>query len=254
MALLKLDFLEVEALEYAKIDAIKNSIIERGGVLIRARTHIQDSDLVSFSKKFGDIVMHPKSTHDGIVKIQAGDDATYLSQSNAAHPFHTDGTYLNKSDSVELVLLHCVKPCPDGGGLNQIMSGQSIVKHLKNSDNAMVFKRLSNDLVGFARGKQKSYRQIFEKDNGKWRISFRLDAAGDVTFSSNDVADAYRDLGDMIHNGISYLELGLREGEILLLDNTAFLHSRTHYTPNSQRLINRVQITNTNLNLGFIHE
>ena len=114
MALLKLDFLEVEALEYAKIDAIKNSIIERGGVLIRARTHIQDSDLVSFSKKFGDIVMHPKSTHDGIVKIQAGDDVTYLSQSNAAHPFHTDGTYLNKSDSVELVLLHCVKPCPDG--------------------------------------------------------------------------------------------------------------------------------------------
>ena len=118
----------------------------------------------------------------------------------------------------------------------------------------MVFKHLSNDLVGLARGKQKSYRQIFEKDNGKWSISFRLDAAGDVTFSSNDVADAYRDLGDMIHNGISYLELGLREGEILLLDNTAFLHSRTHYTPNSQRLINRVQITNTNLNLGFIHE
>ncbi len=69
----------------------------------------------------------------------------------------------------------------------------------------MVFKHLSNDLVGFARGRQKSYRQIFEKDNGKWSISFRLDAAGDVTFSSNDVADAYRDLGDMIHNGIGYL-------------------------------------------------
>ena len=33
MALLKLDFLEVEALEYAKIDAIKNSIIERGACL-----------------------------------------------------------------------------------------------------------------------------------------------------------------------------------------------------------------------------
>ncbi|PHM72290.1 TauD/TfdA family dioxygenase [Xenorhabdus sp. KJ12.1] len=254
MAGINLEFMELNTLDDVRISDVTKSISARGACLIRTRKNTSDYNLSQFSKKFGKIVMHPKSSLDGIVKIKSGENKTYLSQSNEEHPFHTDGTYLEEGNSIDLVALHCVKPCPDGGGLNKIMSGTDIFNHLKKIKQTSIIEILSENSVGFSRESQKSFRKIFKKENDKWKISFRLDSAGDITFPSKEVESAYNTLAKIIHNDVSYIEFGLREDEILLLDNSAYLHSRTNYSFNSHRLINRVQITDTAIDVGFEYE
>lgn len=254
MSGIQLAFMESNTLDNIEITEIAKSIVERGGCLIRTRKNTGDYTLSQFSKKIGKIVIHPKSSSDGIVKIKSGENKTYLSQSSEAHPFHTDGTYLAENDSIDIIALHCVKPCQDGGGVNQIISGTDIFSHLKKTNQTNIIRTLSENSVVFSRGRQKSSRKIFKKENDKWKISFRLDKAGDIIFPSKEVEIAYKTLAKIIHNDVSYIEFGLREDEILLLDNAACLHSRTNYSFNSNRLINRVQITDTAIDVGFKYE
>ncbi len=80
MAKINLGFIALKTLAGIKISNATKSISTQSDCLVRTRKNTSDYNLSPFSKKFGKLVIYPKSNLNGIVKIESREKKTYLSQ------------------------------------------------------------------------------------------------------------------------------------------------------------------------------
>lgn len=133
-------------------------------------------------------------------------------------PLHTDVSYV--PNPPRFMLLHCVHPDPEGGGINLLADCNKALALLHDSDHETISTRLFNFLYppNCREGQSQAYA-IFE--NSLWRYKY-----SSMRFPEG-AAQAVERFNQLLTD-IS-IPVSLNRGDLLIVDNHRIAHGRTAF-------------------------
>lgn len=202
-------------------------------VLIRFEETINlEKNCEFLSNLFGKVIVQKfGKTNNGLFRIENIDGKT-TAKTNKAQPLHTDHSF--GYGFPEIVLLHCIQPATQGG-YTKLVKAETIYNQLNFTSHFDI----SDQLVIYStqHGEYKA-RNIFTKENGKFGVywsPFTQKVIG--TEYSEKIYRLIHQISQDSKNQITYR---LKQNEMLIIDNLSILHSRTEFSTNDNRLIQRL--------------
>lgn len=159
------------------------------------------------------------------------------SQTNARFELHTDEYF--ELQPAHIVLLHCVHPDPDGGGLSLLCHIDDVIKKLTRDQ----LDKLQQPLYPHPRG----LVSILQAHCGTWLVRYNLVAIEETIESGNaKVTDEAQEALSAFQAAINVSEcrLVLCARDCLISDNFRVLHGRTEFRAESPRLFKRMRLNN----------
>ena len=160
-----------------------------------------------------------------------------LAKSNRTQALHTDNGFAK--DAPEIVMLRCQTPSEDGG-YSQIVDSSKILEFLERvfplgvealmGENAVTFNKLHASI-------SKNLIQVLKNGN----IGFDFSPfAVTIDTKNPEVERAYRLIWAYIHNENNQIKFKLQQGQILILDNSRYMHARTEFPEDQKRVMQRI--------------
>ena len=162
------------------------------------------------------------------------DNVTRYSRTHLPLPPHTDSSYAK--DPHNLVVFHMVTPDPDGGETT-IVPIEDVLERLTES----AIEQLSRPVYPF--GNTRYAVLLFSHEGPRIRY-YRQQLDHSARHSNSLDCEARNALESLDHVLASLqhrIRFKLNPGEVLIVHNTAALHGRTAFAPDSQRLLLRVR-------------
>jgi len=216
-----------------------------GCLIIEFLRHERDNDqpqirnfILKLKNIFGNIVPHEHSDFEGIVSISPNlSHPDYINTTSDFQLPHTDGAF--EIEPPKVVVLQCEKSCQFGGETILVKAEdlyENLVKTLKQSQVLNLFEENS---FRFNRGDKSCCRSIFECIDLRIQFFFRFSKQFDFAQNCNEkVEQGYQEILRYVSQKENQTKFKLMESQILILDNTRFLHGR--YSFEEFRKLNRL--------------
>jgi alpha-ketoglutarate-dependent taurine dioxygenase len=173
-----------------------------------------------------------------------------FAKSNKTQAMHTDNGF--NVIFPQVVALHCEKQAKSGG-YTKLVQAKHLYDYLK-LDHPSLLKE------GFVIGsiKYQTYSESFVSQNFFYHkngsIGITWSPFSDEIYGTEKSESLYRLIQSYTHNPKNQLTFKLNEGEILIIDNTSVLHSRTEFSFEDKRKLNRLWFdakSQYKLHIGF---
>lgn len=198
-----------------------------------------DVELLSLSSIFGAPCHHDRSDVNGIVTVAYNtNEITYLSASSKEHLMHTDGTFMETPPLVNA--LWCAQPSSCGGGKTGLLRASLIYQQMKTLYPVELAQLHQPDVLTVKRHTLSATHPVFQRIGNFIRMIYRNDLTASITISPDALA-AFQKLNNIIHQLPKY-EFTLHANQLLIMDNTAILHSRTAFQNDGGRLLYRLDM------------
>jgi hypothetical protein len=227
----------------ALIGAVADALQESGIALVGQVPVEDDRALVAFAAALGP-VESAGNEGTGLLVSEIrfrGEQAGPLSARASEFPPHTDLAFTGVECGV--VLMGCVRHDPGSGGANTLIPLRPILARLTESALTLLAEPLYRQQS--THGGTGSYQRILFADSGGTRIQFRHDHRNWVAAHPDrpDAAAALAALRTALaHDEVPAFGLLLRAGQVIVFDNTRYLHARDAYAPHADRWLRRVRV------------
>lgn len=183
-------------------------------------------ELLTFSRGFGDLLMHRDAEPDTVTVVKHVPDKEGLDgyAGLAAGPLrpHTDGS---GNDVVpKYITLWCAKN-EGSGGQCTMADGQAVVEDLLRDTPWVVEKLAAENAAIYKSGSEQYSGPVIWKDNGRWKIRLRIDSNG---FFSAEALHAVEVLREAI--AARTFTFPLEPGDGYIIDNERYLHGRLTFS------------------------
>ncbi len=190
-----------------------------------------------------DLFGYARETNYGtIFDVRVEPDPANLAFTSLEIGMHTDNPYRDPVPGLQL--LHCLVNETDGGE-NQLCDGFAVADRIRRDD-PDAFELLTTQPVRFRfveRGAAdlETNVPLIELDAGGEIAGVRYNCRSVQAFDMDtDVMaafyDAYRLLGESLHNPAALIEFRLEPGQLMIFDNQRVLHGRSAYTQGHRHL------------------
>lgn len=233
-------------------DIVRRELLQSGAIIIRGLPRSADNaELVALSMLLGtpsetSIVPAGEASEvveSGFIHRVESQQTPVLNASG--HPVlslcsgefecHTDEYFLDVPAA--LVLLHCVRNDPDGGGLSLVLPCRVLLEFLEDSVKDLLSRRMyphPTQLVS-----------VLDRESGETRVRYnRYEVEGYYRAAGVPVPSVIQQVFDRVSQVARdrATRVHLSEGDCLVLDNYSVLHGRTAFDGRSPRLLKRVRL------------
>ena len=238
-----------------------HAALEAHGVVVYREAHLDDDDLVGFSRLLGQVHMRPLSTDSGRPEISIVSLDPNRSLAAGVQPgtfvWHIDGT--TEEFPHKATLLTCWEASNDGSGDTEFANTYAAYAALPDGDKAQIADVLVE--YGFANEAHRTTPGISDDSRAKWesypqrvrplvwthrdgRKSMLLGStAGEVVGWPHDEGRALLDrLLEWSTQPRFVLRHHWRLGDLVVWDNTGMLHRALPYELSSRRLMHRTAL------------
>jgi len=214
-------------------------------------------NLLGLKYYFGQIIPHRSSDSDGVVLIKPTPGANYTALTGQPFAFHTDGSFMSVPPKV--VALQC-EVAVETGGVSQLVQGEILYRFLRSQDPKGLEALFEPDAVVVRTRDGEVYTgSVFTRSGERIKISSYRPSDRQVTVQTKpDALGAYNLIEYFVKSGIfDEFQYQLQPGEILVMDNTRILHTRTPFDEKkgAKRRLYRLwmdgQPNHTRLDYGF---
>ena len=167
------------------------------------------------------------------VRVEA--DPANLAFTKLGIGMHTDNPYRDPVPGLQII--HCLVNESDGGA-NQLCDGFAVAERVRR-DHPAAFELLTSHLVRFrflegGSADLQSHVPLIELDVSGNVRSIRYNSRSVQAFDMHtavlaDYYDAYRILGESLHDPAAIIEIRLEPGQFMMFDNQRVLHGRSVY-------------------------
>lgn len=220
--------------EDMNIDLLKSILLKYGFIILDV-SGIENLSFLEIISRFG--IPH---IHDEASKIiwdikqggTTGDESLARSHGMEEFTFHTDCSY--EYDSPSHFALNIIQHDMKNGGWNLLVGSQAIVDNLSKESLSVLTKTKYTVKVPpeFYKGQETEEVYLIDSD-------FNMQYRKDIIIRDNlDIkkAKALEELEKIIFNPNHMKKMFIKKGNILILDNKAFLHSRTKVNDKNRHL------------------
>ena len=155
---------------------------------------------------------------------------------------HTDNPYRDPVPGLQL--LHCLVNESDGGD-NQLVDGFAVAEKIRQK-NPKAFSLLATQPVQFRyldkdSADLEATSPLIETNSYGEVTALRYNSRSAQTFTFSheimaDYYDAYRLLGELLHEPEAHIEFRLTPGQLMIFDNQRVLHGRSSYEEGTRHL------------------
>lgn len=182
---------------------------------------------------FGEPLTYKNRKQLPYMVVQSEKDTAYYVTSNWTQPLHTDEGYI--SQYPKTIALYCKQPSTSGGD-SILVEFQPLLDLLVRKYGDSVNALFEKDCLHVTGSHSWEKKPLLMNNSGKVGISYspvlREMICSDLVFEQYDFITNY------VHNPENQIRYSLKRNQILLLDNTQVLHSRTAFD-DSDRLLYR---------------
>lgn len=183
-----------------------------------------------------DLFGYVRETNYGqIFDVRVKPDPANLAFTSQRIGMHTDNPYRDPVPGLQL--LHCLVNDSDGGA-NQLCDGFAAADRIRR-DRPEAFDLLTRCPVRFrfvdnGSTDLESYVPLIELDARGQIVAIRYNSRSAQPFDMGpdllaDYYDAYRVLGEALHDRAALIEFRLEAGQLMVFDNQRILHGRSRY-------------------------
>jgi alpha-ketoglutarate-dependent taurine dioxygenase len=254
--LLTFDVDDVENLAPRIVTDIVNGLCSRGCVVVRQKSKIPINHSVALSRlgqHFGWPIPHRLSDERGVHPIRTiAGLPSYANTTNADLLLHTDGSFEERPPQV--MLISCEHPAAVGGNTRICFASDIFLKIKAERPEFLHALSLENSFT-IRRDNRASAKPVFKQlGNGRMAMTFRY--GSDVQISVHPEAQkGYDFIVRLLADPSHFMEFKLHTNEVLVFDNTAVLHGRTEFPPDSGRILHGLWLdgrpADNDLALGF---
>lgn len=188
-----------------------------------------NNHIIALQKVFGSPIFHRDSDQNGIVTITPVEGAAYTALTTKAFTFHSDGVFMKNPPKV--VILQCEVPAAIGGR-SQLISAEAIYQKLVEKHPDTVDLLFDKDAVSTSTiDGERTTLAIFREERDRVQMSFRPSDNQVTITPKREAKKPFDTLSQFIESPSNYHEFKLDAHQILILDNTRFLHNRTPFQP-----------------------
>ncbi|NET58342.1 MAG: hypothetical protein F6K47_19950 [Symploca sp. SIO2E6] len=245
--------------------AMRNALVDvfnQFGCIIIACDRVSNfrQNLLDLGSYFGQIMPHRSSDSDGIATITPTPGANYTALTGQPFNFHTDGSFMPTPPKV--AILQCVV-ATETGGESQIVPAETLYNFLQEQDPIGLEALFEPDAVVTTTVNGEVYRgPVFVHAGDRVMLTYRPSDHQVTVQAKPEVAQTYHLIQTYLENGANKLQYKLQPGEILVMDNTRILHTRTPFQENqgAKRKFHRLwlngkpddrQLAHNQLKFGF---
>jgi alpha-ketoglutarate-dependent taurine dioxygenase len=215
------------------ISSIKKTLTEGKQIVLIENFPEDDQAYESFIVQLGKPVLEPRNNQGKSVcdvKVhQQNNLFTSVARSNLHFPLHSDCA--DYKDIPNVVALLCVQPAPERQGINTFAALQTILNKLTHTQK----KQLLQKKWTFIRQKH----SILNYNQEEYSICYdriTMESFANVNDEERDLLDSL----DAIFNQCLF-EVSLKKGTLALFRNDKFLHGRTSFPLDSDRVLKRIR-------------
>lgn len=202
-------------------------------------------DFLLLTEIFGGTTYHNRADERGIVSVSLIEGfSEYLGTSNKPHPLHTDGPF--EKTPPKAMALQCEIPDPVGG-FSLLVSCRAIYRYLLRQDYKGLQMLFNPSVFSVQRDNQFERGPIFEIKNDYIQMRFRTNDGKANICIPLEAEYIFNLIKEFVENPQNQLSFKLKEGQILVVDNTSILHGRTEFSSNSPRKLNRLNFDGISL-------
>ena len=235
------DATQQEKIFFADYQTLKNSKKDLHSLLCHVRDYgygllenvpTEPATVLEVVKMFGYI---RNTNYGALFEVRAEPDPANLAFTKLGIGMHTDNPYRDPVPGLQL--LHCLINESDGGE-SQLVDGFAVAEKIRKK-HPEAFSLLSTQPVRFryldkGSADLEATSPLIETNPQGEVIAFRYNSrsAQTFTFSSEIMADyynAYRLLGELLHEPEARIEFRLDAGQLIIFDNQRVLHGRSAY-------------------------
>ncbi len=245
----------VKIMQNTQIVEILSYFNKYGTVIIECEpVENPQENLLGLREVFGNIKQHNHSDKDGIVLVQPMlNHRNYVNTTSQDLALHTDGTF--EQDLIKVMALQC-EVAASSGGLTKLVDGQDIYKYIQQINPEKLVNLFENDVLIVKRDNQTAAKPIFSYNDDRVQIAFRYDDAVEILVK-HEVINVFQKIKIFLEDPKNKVIFKLQPHQIIIVDNTRFLHGRTEFNHAENRLLNRIWFDGNSkyaphLKFGFI--
>ena len=177
-----------------------------------------------------------------LFEVRAEPDPANLAFTKLGIGMHTDNPYRDPVPGLQL--LHCLVNESDGGD-NQLVDGFAVAEKIRQK-NPEAFSLLATQPVQFRyldkdSADLEATSPLIEANSDGEVTALRYNSRSAQTFTFSheimaDYYDAYRLLGELLHEPEARIEFRLTPGQLMIFDNQRVLHGRSSYEEGTRHL------------------
>jgi alpha-ketoglutarate-dependent taurine dioxygenase len=220
---------------------------------IDKETPVDKSDLRALGSQLGleNLDANMCADEDGITALQVmetGHPHDYIPYSDRQIHWHTDGYYNTLNQQIQGLLLHCVRPAPEGGE-NKLLDHEIAYIRLRDENPNYIKALMQDDVMTIPPNVENGQElrpartgAVFSVRNGKLHMRYTERKYNILWKDDPDVKAALECLRDFIHSDSVYIfRHKLSENQGLICNNV--LHDRSAFTDSEtqKRLLYRLR-------------
>ena len=176
-------------------------------------------------------------------RVQSEIDTQHYVTSSWAQPMHTDEGHTRTYP--QTIALYCAQPAEEGG-ISLLVEFQPLYAAMKKKFGDAVLALFDGNCLSVSNVHgQESKPLLIKNQTGKIGISYSPILTS--LSCSDTVFEQYDFITNYVHNPDNQIRYKLQKNQILILDNTQALHSRTSFKSDSDRLLYRYWFTHCEL-------
>lgn len=187
------------------------------------------------SSYFGQPLTHKNRKQLPYMAVQSERDSAYYVTSNWTQPLHTDEGYTSLYPKI--IALYCKEPAIQGGD-SILVEFRPLLDLLITKYGDAVNLLFDKDCLEVAGQHSREKKPLLMRDE-TGQIGISYSPVLDEMTCSELVFEQYDFITNYVHNPHNQVRFSLKKNQILVLDNTRVLHSRTAFDNNSDRLLYR---------------
>jgi len=222
---------QISQMSQAMLNALVDVFNQFGCIIIACDriSHFRQN-LLALGSHFGQVMLHRSSDGDGIATVTPTPGANYTALTGQPFDFHTDGSFMPVPPQV--VALQCIVAA-ETGGESQMVQAETLYNFLQEQDSIGLQALFEPDAVVTTTVNGEVYRgPVFVRKNNHVMLTYRPSDHQVTVQAKPEVAQTYNLIKTYLENGADQLQYKLQPGEILVMDNTRILHTRTPFQEN----------------------
>lgn len=233
------------------LTTLEHALQEDGRALLKCAPGTLVARAEALAGVLGPVVKsHERAQENGVVHLRynprppgeyqpVGEGCAYL-------PPHTDSPFRDPSPRV--IAMGCIAQAGTGGE-TILVDGKGLLQRLAR-EHAGAIDRLSRTSIHITRDQAgRSFRVLTPTAHARTEIRYRNDAGVTLEVPSG-LEHACRAIGEYVNDPANREVVTLAANDLLVLDNTRFLHGRLPFEPASGRHLVRVWYAGAGLRLG----
>ncbi|NJL97010.1 TauD/TfdA family dioxygenase [Candidatus Gracilibacteria bacterium] len=230
-------YLDIKQFEWnGNLSDIELEVFNKNGIIVIDKFQKNNNDLYSnFEKYFGNIIPQGKDLSNQSIQVKKKQGGKTYFESSRSQPLHSDGAY--STNYPKIIFLNCITQSKVGGE-SLILDGNKLLEFLEKY-------KLLNDILDkpfkIQRWGQVITKPLIYENKNSNRIEISYTPFLDKLIGESDRDEKiFAIIQRYINNSKNHQYFKLRSNQLLIIDNTRYLHGRRFFEDNEERCLERV--------------